>query len=69
MKKYEIQLVKKLGSNTYQFMRINSFETREEWQVALRELMRGLNECNCSSLATYSKVEELNIAYVHIESK
>ena len=69
MRKYEIQLVRKVGSNSYQFMRINSFETREQWQSALRKLMRGLNECNCSSLVSYSRTEELDIAYVNIESK
>ena len=69
MKKYVIEIVKKIGSNTSSFMRVNCFETREEWQSALRSLMRAFLVCDCSSKVNYQKVGDFSIAYLSITAE
>lgn len=65
--KYTIDIGRKIGENTFDFMFVNSFDDENKWNESIKSLSKALEDSNCNVKVTINEKEDFTKAYISFE--
>ena len=66
---YTIRLARYVGKNTIEYVFINSYKSRDEWNKGVEAICKALDSAGCEVEVTSIEKEDFEHAYITIGAK